>query len=167
MKKSASTDIKEDRNKFRSASFVSDEGNKALENSTSNRQLITTLPTYDLPTEDFPRLDGNFELETEDEEKQIGLNCPAVSLVEMNKSNSKPKPSVKDRSPREVLRNLLDDPEMFERVPSELQAELRSKEKELEEVSPACDCASRGLAVADNGSFYTQLGHANSMEELR
>ena len=30
----APTDIKEDRNKFRSASFVSDEGNKALENST-------------------------------------------------------------------------------------------------------------------------------------
>ena len=158
MKKSASTDIKEDRNKFRSASFVSDEGNKALENSTSNRQLITTLPTNDLPSEDFPRLDGNFELETE-----------AVSLLEMNKANSKPKPqpSVKDRSPREVLRNLLDDPEMLERVPSELQAELRSKEKELAEVSPACDCASRGLPVADSGSFYTQLGHAASMEELR
>ena len=161
----APTDIKEDRNKFKSASFVSDEGegNKALENSTSNKQLITTLPNTYLPTEDFPRLDGNFELETENE--QIGLKCPAVD--EMKKSKNKPKTSVKDRSPNEVLRHLLDDPEILEIVPSELQAELRSKEEQLEEVSPACNCASRGLPVVDSGSFYTQLGHAASMEELR
>ena len=163
----APSDIKEDRNKFGIASFVSDEGKKALENSTSNKQLesrmlITTLSTFE-PIEDFPRLDGNFDLEPEKEDKQ-NLVDYFPEVMEMKKTKKKPE---KDRSPQEVLKDLWEDPEMLERIPDHLQAELRRREERLEEVSPACDCASRGLAVADNGSFYTQLGHANSMEELR
>ena len=93
------------------------------------------------------------------------MNCPEA--LEMKKSSSKPKKSDRDRSPQEVLRYLLEDPDVLETVPSELQAELRGREDQLEEIRPASDCASRGLPVADSGSFYTQLGHAASMEELR
>ena len=83
------------------------------------------------------------------------------------KKVSTPKKSDRDRPPREVLGDLLNDPEMLATIPQHLQADLKRREDQLEEVSPACNCASRGLPVADNGAFYTQLGHAASMEELR
>ena len=47
----------------------------------------------------------------------------------MKKSSSKAKKSDRDRSPQEVLRDLLEDPDMLETVPSELQAELCGREE--------------------------------------
>ena len=70
-------------------------------------------------------------------------------------------------SPQEVLTDLLEDPKMLKTISEDLQAKLQRREEALEEVSPACDCASQGLPVKDNESFYTQLGHAATMEELR
>ena len=52
----------------------------------------------------------------------------------MKKSSSKAKKSDGDRSLQEVLRNLLEDPDMLETVPSELQAELRGREEQLVEI---------------------------------
>ena len=86
--------------------------------------------------------------------------------MKKSKSSNHKKPD-RDRSPLEVLKDLFQDQETLETIPHDLQAELRQREQQLEEVSPACDCASRGLPAADNGSFYTQLGHASSLEELR
>ena len=173
----APSDIKEDRNKLNIASFVSDEGKKALVNSTSHKQFksrisITKLSTLEPIIEDFPRLDGNFDLEPEKEEKLNlvdNITTDPVSypeVVEMKKA-SNPKKSDRDRTPKEVLRDVLEDPRMLETIPEELRAKLHLREEQLEEVSPACDCATRGLAVAENGPFYTQLGHAASLEELR
>ena len=114
------------------------------------------------PIEDFPRLDGNFDLEPDkDDQQNLVHNYP--EKIEMKKSTSSiPKKPDRDRSPLEVLRDLLQDPVMMETIREDLQADLRQREQQLEEVSPACDCPSR-----DNGSFYTQLGHAATMEELR
>ena len=77
-------------------------------------------------------------------------------------SSNQKKPD-RDRTPREMLQDLFQDQEMN----LTFEADLRRREQELEEVSPDCDCASRGFPAADNGSFYTQLGHAASLEELR
>ena len=128
-----------------SNSFVSISA-KALRNSTSNNKIqsqsktsIITVPGREEPMEDFPRLDGNFELDTTDTADE---NKPP--LMNLNIRNNETKDfdqKIKSgNTPREVLRTVLSDEKFLATISDDQEQQLRSREKLLEDVSPSCDC---------------------------
>merc|ERR1719319_1719776 len=71
------------------------------------------------------------------------------------------------RPPLEILKDVFADKDLSENLTEDLQNILRAKAAHLKEVSPVCNCAALGLAVDDNGPFYTQLGYARTQVQLK
>ena len=69
------------------------------------------------------------------------------------------------RTPQQVLKDCLAEPEWLENLSEHQRAGLTLKAESLKELSPACDCL--GPDLLENGPYYVHLGHAASKEMLR
>ena len=132
-----------------SNSFVSISAkSKALKNSTSKVQSqvsIITLSEVEEPIEDFPRLDGNSEIDVSEEFPPLMMTPDHNQNVSQKFETIKKKASASE-TPKEVLESVLANKELLATISASSIEELRDKQKLLQDVSPLCDCVKPGMA---------------------
>ena len=147
-------------------SFVSATRNKALTISTSNQNsssssvcsniFFTDNPVLASSDDMVPQIDGNLDIDF-DPEDEDWIEAKEQQLMPGSASklgSKKPRRPQKDggdpenitlRTPKEVFRDVMEDEDFLSHL-SDLQiSDLTSREQNLHEVSPSCDCAQAGL----------------------
>jgi len=69
------------------------------------------------------------------------------------------------RAPLEVLKDVMTDNDWLESVEDDAKKELINRASQLKELTPSCNCLEPG--APENGPFYTHLGHAKTLIDLR
>ena len=147
-------------------SFVSATQNKALSISTSNQNSSSSIVCSNIFYTDpvlassngmMPQIDGNVDIDfdPEDEEwigakKHQQLRTPGGSKKSRRPQNDGGDPeNITLRTPKEVFKDVMDDEEFLSQL-SDLQiSDLTSREQNLHDVAPSCDCAQAGLRRED------------------
>ena len=142
-------------------SFVSATQNKALTISTSNQNSSSSnvYSNQILASSDdmMPQIDGNVDIDfdPEDEEwmgvkkQQQQLKTPGSRKSRRPQNDGGDPENITLRTPKEVFKDVMEDEEFLSQL-SDLQiSNLTSREQNLHEVSPSCDCAKAGLQGMD------------------
>ena len=160
-------------------SFVSATQKKALTNSTSNQNSFSSVCSNILYSDPvltssvyhddmMPQIDGNCDIDFDEDwmgfKKQQRTPGSATKL-----GSKKPKRPQNDggdpenitlRTPKEVFKDVMEDEQFLSQL-SDLQiSDLTSREQQLHEVSPSCDCARagfQGMSLKIKRSYFDKI----------